>query len=146
MPTEPQTFANHKRVLRPWHLFAFPVLSINVFVAAYRMSQQDFSTGSIWDFLVAIALIVAIFLSRVMPLTVQNRVIRMEERLRMQEKLPAELRSGISGLSPGQFVGLRFASDEELPELARRCMNGDLKTATDVKKAIGTWRPDTLRV
>lgn len=146
MASVEQTFANHKRVLRPWHLFVFPILVINIFVTAARMFQQDFTGGSIWDFLVAIAIMLAVFLSRVMPLTVQNRVIRLEERQRLQETLPADLRARSNDLTPGQLVGLRFASDAELPDLTRRCMDGELKNASDVKRSIKSWRPDTLRV
>jgi len=141
-----QNFGNHRRWVPVWHYFAIPVLTLNIFVAAFRMWQQGFAKGTIWDFVVAIALVLAVFYSRVMALTAQNRVIRVEERMRMQGKLPADLHGRINDLSTGHLVGLRFASDEDLPGLARRCMDGELKGSADVKKAIKTWRADNLRV
>jgi hypothetical protein len=81
-----------------------------------------------------------------MALTNQTRLIRLEERLRLQRLMPAEEHATIAALEPGQLIGLRFASDEEAPGLARRCAGGDLKTSGDVKKQIRNWRADYLRV
>jgi hypothetical protein len=81
-----------------------------------------------------------------MPLTAQDRIIRLEERMRLQDKLPAHLRDRAHEIPPGHLVGLRFASDEELPGLGERCINGEFKNGREVKAAIKSWRPDYLRV
>lgn len=141
-----QSFERHSRFITAYHFVAFPILLINVFVAAYLMSAQDFAGLSIWNLLVALALVILIWYARVMPLTAQDRVIRLEERMRLLELLPADLKARAHEIRPAQLVGLRFASDEELPGLAERCLNGEFKTSTDIKRAIRQWRPDNLRV
>jgi hypothetical protein len=77
---------------------------------------------------------------------VQDRVIRLEERLRMERVLPAELRPRISELTTKQLVSLRFASDEELPELVRRVLGGELAERNDIKRAVRNWRADHQRI
>ncbi len=107
----------------------------------------DNRTGSqLWSVAVAAALAVFAFTSRIMALTAQNRVIRLEEQLRLRRLMPAEEHGMLDKLRPGQLVGLRFASDEELPALARRCVSGELAKSESVKKEIKNWREDTLRV
>ena len=141
-----QSFEKHSRYIPGFHFVAFPILLVNVFVALYVMYSQDFSRMSVWNVLVAIALVLVTWYSRTMPLTAQDRVIRLEERMRLQEKLPPELRARAHEINPRHLVGLRFASDEELPELAQRCLNGEFRTSADIKRAIRNWRPDNLRV
>jgi len=76
---------------------------------------------------------------------VQDRVIRLEERLRLSNLLPAEMHAGINDLTPGQLVGLRFAADDEVVALAQRCMSGELTKGEQIKKEVKNWRPDNLR-
>lgn len=140
-----QNFANHKRFLAPWHFFAFPVLLLNVFVQA-RGLLDGVTFSAIWNVLVALAITVAVFLSRTMALTAQNRSIRIEERARLERTLPPELRTRAAELRDGQLVALRFASDEELPDLTRRCLAGEFTTGAELKKSIKSWRPDYSRV
>lgn len=78
-------------------------------------------------------------------MAVQDRVIRLEMRLRLREVLPPDLQGRLAELTRGQLVGLRFASDAELPELVRQVLNGSFKTATEIKKAIKHWQGDFLR-
>jgi hypothetical protein len=80
-----------------------------------------------------------------MALTVQDRLIRLEETLRLQRVLPAGMQADIAKLRRRQFVALRFASDEELPELVRRVVAGELADARSIKQAITKWRPDWFR-
>jgi hypothetical protein len=80
-----------------------------------------------------------------MALSVQDRVIRLEMRLRMRELLPPDLQARIAEINREQCVGLRFASDAELPVLVRKVLAGELKSATDIKKQIGQWQGDYLR-
>ncbi|HEY8133949.1 MAG TPA: DUF6526 family protein, partial [Thermoanaerobaculia bacterium] len=84
--------------------------------------------------------------TRNMATTAQDRIIRLEETLRLQRCLPADLRGRIGELTPGQLIGLRFCSDEEVAELTRAVLGGELRGREDIKKRIKTWRPDTLRV
>ena len=140
-----QTRTTHRRFIPLWHFFALPVLIINVFVLGVHLFRFP-SLANGWGVVVAIALVVAIFLSRAMPLRAQDRVIRLEERLRLDKVLPADLRGRIDDLTPEQLIGLRFAPDEEVPQLTRRALSGELRTRVDIKNAIANWRPDHLRV
>ena len=93
----------------------------------------------------ALALLVLAFSARIMALTVQDRVIRLEMQLRMQQVLPADLRARIPEFSTSQLVALRFASDGELPELAQKVLQDKLTDRTTIKKMIRDWQPDVLR-
>ncbi len=145
MTSDSQTRASHRRFIPMWHFFALPVLVANVFVEAMRFYRAQTGFNG-WNVIVALALVIGIFLSRSMPLRAQDRIIRLEERIRFERVLPADLRGRIEELTPEQFIGLRFAPDDEVPELTRRALNGELKTRSDIKRAIRNWRPDHLRV
>jgi hypothetical protein len=93
----------------------------------------------------AFALLMLVFKTRLNALKVQDRVIRLEERLRLTQILPEPLRSRIPELTEDQLCGLRFASDAEVPKLVERALNEKLKRA-DIKKSIQNWRPDYWRV
>jgi hypothetical protein len=128
-----------------WHFFAIPVLLINVFVVAYHF-VRDPQLISGWALLVAIALLIGIFLSRDMPLRAQDRIIRLEERARLERLLPSDLRGRVGELTAAQLIAIRFAADDEAPDLTRRTLNGELKSQGDIKRAIRNWRADHLRV
>src|SRR3954470_18617037 len=135
MAVSTQTRASHRRFIPIWHFFALPVLVINVFMVAARLVRVP-SLQNAWSVVVAIALVIGIFLSRSMPLRAQDRVIRLEERLRLEKILPADLRGRIDDLKPEQLIGLRFAPDNEVPDLTRRALSGELRTRADIKNAI----------
>jgi len=148
---KPQTFANHTR-LDPWfHFFLLPVfgllliLSIIHFIAHITEGGLRDQFHAVLLIVLALAFLVAVFKIRLYSLKVQDRVIRLEERLRLASLLPEPLRSRIPELTEGQLVALRFASDAELPKLAERALSEKLSPA-DIKKAIQTWRPDYWRV
>jgi hypothetical protein len=145
MAEQTQTYASHRRWIPMWHFFALPVLIINVFVAAYHFVRDPRLING-WGVVVALALAVGIVISRYMPLRAQDRIIRLEERTRLERILPSDLRARMGGLTAGQLVALRFAPDDEVPELVRRALDGELKTQADIKRAIRTWRADHLRV
>ena len=84
--------------------------------------------------------------ARLQALKAQDRVIRLEEKLRYQQILPQDLIEKASGLRVGQILALRFASDVELPELLQRTLNGEFKDNKEIKSAIKNWRGDYLRV
>jgi hypothetical protein len=142
--TTVQNFENHAKFLPPFHFFVAPILLINIGWCIYRVIHA-FSAGSIIGLLVALALLVLAFTARIMALTVQDRVIRLEMRLRMAEILPPDLRARIADFSTGQLVALRFASDTELPELARKVLQDSVIDRTTIKKMIRDWQPDLLR-
>jgi hypothetical protein len=145
MADQTQTLATHRRWIPMWHFFAIPVLLINVFVVAvYYVRDPRLING--WAVIVAIALLIGVFLSRSMPLRAQDRIIRLEERARLERVLPSDLRGRVGELTETQLIAIRFAADDEVPELTRRTLNGELKSQGDIKRAIRNWRADHLRV
>lgn len=142
--TSPQTFANHARIVPAYHYVAFPLFAINFFFALYQVVTA-FSWANLVSFGVAIALILLFFVARVMALTVQDRVIRLEETLRLRALLPADLQARIGEFSVKQLVALRFASDAELPDLARRVLDGKIQDQKAIKQMVRDWRADFQR-
>lgn len=102
-------------------------------------------TLAFWT-LLSITLILLALASRLMALKVQDRIIRLEERLRYNNILSSDLAAKANDLPLGQIIAMRFASDEELPALAERVLSGELKTGKDIKLAVKNWRGDHLRV
>jgi hypothetical protein len=141
---KPQTFANHTRFDPLFHFFVLPVFVFST-VAAIVMFLKHPSVHSGWHFLLITAATVALFKIRLYANKLQDRVIRLEERQRLASLLSEPLRSRIPELTEDQLIGLRFASDAELPKLAERALSEKLSRA-DIKKAIQTWRPDYWRV
>lgn len=139
-----QTYATHNRWLVPWHFIAFPLLLINVIVAAVALFKSP-GLMTVWLLLVAIALMLTVFTARAMAITNQDRLIRLEERIRLNRLMPGR-EADVAKLSVEQLVGLRFASDAEAPGLVDRVLSGDLSGSNDIKKAVKVWRGDTLRV
>ena len=142
---EAQTYKSHRRWLPMFHFVALPVSMLNVFVWFYRDYRYGMTRGHLWDTLMAIAIACAVLAARVMANTVQDRVIRLEMRLRLAGILPAAMQSRINDLTPKQMVGLRFASDTELPGLVEKCLSGELKDGEAVKKQVKNWVGDFLR-
>ena len=145
MPIREQSFANHTRYIPVWHFFALPILIGNIFALA-AIFASDPSLWRGWNVIVAVALVLAVFTSRWMPLRAQDRIICLEESIRLQRVLPADLRARIPELRRRHLIALRFAPDEELPDLTRRVLQGELKTPSEIKRAIASWRADHLRV
>ena len=144
MDQKTQNYANHGRFDPPYHFFVVPVTLITTIAIIVR-AVRDHSLWSIWLVVVAVAGLLAVFKIRVNALRVQDRVIRLEERLRMTAILPDAMRSRIGELTDDQFIGLRFASDAELPALVQRALDEKL-SRKDIKKAVTKWRPDYSRV
>lgn len=145
MADKTQTFATHRRFIPVFHFFALPVLLINVFVVAYQFVRDPRLVNG-WALLVAIALAIGITWSRFMPLRAQDRIIRLEERTRLERLLPSDMRGRIGELTSRQLIAIRFAADDEVPDLARRALNGELKSPGEIKRAIRNWRADHMRV
>jgi len=140
-----QNFENHVRVVPPFHFFVLPVLALNAVWSIVRVVRGGFSfDGAVW-ILTAFAILLAVLFGRMFALGVQNRVIRLEERLRMERLLPADLKPRIGEFSCGQLIALRFASDAELPELARKVLTDKIEEGKAIKKMVKSWRADYLR-
>lgn len=147
----PQTYANHSRLDPSFHLFVGPVFVLALVLTLihffYHLGESNFSENfhSFLLIVLAAALLTLVFKVRLYSLKVQDRIIRLEERLRLTQLLSEPLRSRIPELTENQLVGLRFASDAEVPKLVERALNEKLKRK-DIKKAIQNWRPDYWRV
>ena len=140
-----QNYKNHARLIPAFHFFVLPVLLVNVLYHAwFAWSAPSLGTG--FAVLVAVALLMAALFARTMPLKAQDRVIRLEMRLRLHEVLPADLHGRIKDLTPEQLIGLRFAGDGELAELVRQTLGGTLATQKSIKEAVKDWQADLLRV
>jgi Family of unknown function (DUF6526) len=149
--TQPQTFANHVRLDPPFHFLVLPVFAAALIWAVVRFFMH-LSHRSPWGnfraFLVIVLAAAAAALAvkgRQYSLKVQDRVIRLEERLRLMQLLPEPLRSRIPELTEDQLCGLRFASDAEVAKLTERALNERLGRK-QIKRAIQNWRPDYWRV
>jgi hypothetical protein len=140
-----QSFESHARWLPPFHFFVLPVLLINIGFQIYWCVRAWFSVSGMLPVLVAMALFVGIGTARGMALKVQDRVIRLEERLRFERVLPADMHARIGEFTIDQIVALRFASNAELPELARKVLEEKVNNRKEIKKMIKTWRPDFAR-
>lgn len=146
---EPQSYATHRRFVPGYHFVIFGILAINLIWSLFRLISP-LPGVPFFDRLlaaaVAVALVLIAYYVRVFPLRAQDRIIRLEEALRMSKLLPPDLLARIDELRTGHFIALRFASDEELPELTRAVLDGKLASQDDIKKAIRNWRVDHLRM
>jgi len=145
MPNEtPQNFSNHTRRDPLFHFFILPVFAITLIATIVHLVRRP-GLHSAWLVVLMIAAIVVIFKIRLYALKVQDRVIRLEERLRLATLLDPALRPRIPEFTEAQLIALRFASDAELPALAAKVLNEKLDPQ-QIKQAIQHWRPDYWRV
>jgi hypothetical protein len=141
----PQNFATHRRYDPPWHFVGALIVAAGVIVAIVHAIRHPEGFWNWWFALYALGIALCIFRARSHVTTVQNRVIRLEMRQRLKEVLAPALAARIGELSVSQLVGLRFASDAELPALVDRCLKGELTKADAIKKEIKNWQADWLR-
>ena len=139
-----QSYQKHARWLPGFHFFVMPVLLVNLVNEVRHLSMEP-TRHFAFQVVFAAALVGAGFLSRAQALTVQDRVIRLEMRLRLRGLLPPDLQPNINELTHRQLVALRFASDAEMAELVRDVVAGKLATSKDIKMRIKTWQSDWLR-
>ena len=139
-----QSFKSHTKWDPPFHFFLMPVM-LATFIFSVKHAWAYPNGITLWLVLLSISMFVWLLKTRIYALGVQDRVIRLEERLRMEKLLPVELMLRFDELSVGQLVGLRFASDGELTDLARRALDERL-TQKQIKAAIQKWRPDHVRI
>jgi hypothetical protein len=139
-----QSFKNHARYVPLFHFFGLPVLGMNAVWSASRAFRHP-AWETTFAALIGVALVVLFVYARSFALRVQDRVIRLEMRLRLRELLPADLQPRIAELTIVQLVALRFASDRELPALARRVLDERLQDRKAIKQLITDWQPDNQR-
>ena len=144
MADQEQNFKNHARFVPAYHYVAGPILLVNLAWALLGLADPSLQAAR--EVLVAAALVILFLYARLFALKAQDRVIRVEMRLRMRERLPDDLQGRIDEFTPQQMVGLRFAGDAELPDLARKVLDENITAATPIKKLIKDWRGDYYRV
>ena len=142
--TAPQSFKNHSRFDPQYHLVLSTVLIVNLVIAICFVTQH-FSIYSAWLVILSIAVFIPVFKIRLYPLRVQDRVIRLEERIRLQALAPTEWHTQIYRLTEDQMIGLRFAADDEVVELAKQALEHNLNRK-QIKERIKNWRADNWRV
>lgn len=140
-----QSFESHGKWVPPFHFFVLPALLINLGFSIYWCYKSWFTVGGVVSVVVAAALFVGMVMSRLTAMKVQDRVIRIEERIRFERILPADMHPRIGEFTTDQLVALRFASNAELPELARKVLEEKLNDRNAIKRLIKTWRPDFAR-
>jgi hypothetical protein len=141
---EAQSLKNHGRIDPPFHLVTFAVLIVNL-VLAIIFAIKHLNLYTAWLVILSVAVFIPLFRLRIYPLKVQDRVIRLEERLRLQSLAPAEWHTQIYRLTEDQLIALRFAADDEVVALAKQALEHNL-TRKQIKERIKIWRPDNWRV
>lgn len=140
----PQNLKNHTRFDPPYHFVLLGVLVINLGYAVYHLVRH-FGYSSGWFVVLSLAAFIALFRLRTYPLKVQDRVIRLEERLRLQALAPNEWHTQMCNLTEDQLIGLRFAADDEVVALAKQALEEKL-TRKQIKERIKDWRADDWRI
>lgn len=140
-----QSLKNHGRFVPLYHFFVLPVLIGNFGAKVYFWIKAGFALSHFFPILLAAALFLGILYPRLFALAVQDRLIRLEERLRYEKVLPEELCWRADELTVNQFIALRFASDDELPALMKKVLDEKVTSRKAIKHMIKNWRPDYLR-
>lgn len=141
----PQTYTNHARYVPLFHFVLIGLLVVNLLYRLYAVIFLP-GVGTAVDLLLAVALGLFVYSVRTFDARLQDRIIRLEMRLRLANLLPTDLRPRIAELRPGQLIALRFASDAEIPELVAEILAGRLLRGREIKQRIRTWEPDYFRV
>jgi uncharacterized membrane protein len=140
-----QNYGSHRRYHRLFHFVTLPILSINVIVTIV-IAVRYFSLLALWNVVVALTLLLLGAIVRFYATKNQDRIIRVEETVRLWRVLPEDLRPRIADLSTGQLVALRFCPDDELPEMIRAILAGEVRGRENIKRRIRNWRADNQRV
>jgi len=137
-----QSYATHRRFLPLYHFVLIPLLGINLIVRIVYAVRHAGARLNWWEVVVALALLLFALLARFMTLRVQDRIIALEESIRLARCLPDDLRARLGELRTRHLIALRFCDDAEVADLTRAVLNGEAQTPGDIKKRIKTWRPD----
>lgn len=139
-----QNYSSHRQFTPPYHFFASPMAAIFLVWSIVRLVKNP-SNDTAYMLIGALALEAGVLMLRVSALRVQDRVIRLEERLRLGRLLPADLQPRIEELRPSHLVALRFASDGEVTDLVRQVLANPSMKQSEIKKQVKQWRPDHFR-
>ena len=142
--SEPQSLKNHARFDPAYHFLLFGLYLLNLVYASFHVYRQP-SLSSGWYLTLSILAIVPLLKLRIYPLKVQDRVIRLEERLRLQALAPQEWHTHLYRLTEDQLIGLRFANDDEVIALAKQALEQNLNRK-QIKERIRNWRADDWRI
>ena len=145
MAEKKQNLQNHVRIVPPYHMFVFPVLFVNIGWAIYRVVKFAISFPTVFDVFLSVALLLLALYARLFALSVQDRIIRLEMRLRLAEILPPDLRPRIPEFTVAQLVSMRFACDAELPALARKILDDKMSDRKAIKQLVKDWQGDYAR-
>jgi hypothetical protein len=145
MSAHPQNYRNHTRLVPAFHFLFGGMASVATGIAFNQVARAP-GLGTLFNVLVALSLLLLGWYVRAFALGVQDRVIRLEMRLRLERLLPADQHASLALLTTGQIVALRFASDAELPGLVRQVLEGRLVRAAEIKRQIRDWQPDDVRI
>jgi hypothetical protein len=145
--SKPQSFRSHASLDPSYHFALFGMLLVNLVLGVVLLVQHLHSSILLylWVILISVISILIALKARVYPLKMQDRIIRLEERVRMDALLPEPLRKRIPELTEDQLIGLRFASDDELPSLVELALEKKLDRK-QIKERIQNWRPDHFRI
>ena len=141
----PQNYENHRRYIFGYHVLTFFLLTVNLVWALY-LFLIHFTVASVISVATSVAILLVAYYAREFALGDQDRIIRLEERLRLGNLLPDDLKPQISSLTTRQLVALRFASDAELPDLTRTVITEGLTDGKEIKRRIKAWKPDHQRI
>jgi hypothetical protein len=143
--SETQSASSHAKMVPMYHYVTFTCVFLPTVYFAVQ-AFRDFSVGAVMMVVFGVGVILSTLFARLFPLGVQDRVIRLEERIRMERVLPAEMHGRLGEISTSHLIGLRFAPDDELADLVKRVLDGDLADRKSVKQAIRSWRADDQRI
>lgn len=144
-----QSYASHTRVVPGFHFVTLGILAVNLLWSLYRLFRPYEEGSPVFDRILAVLVAGGIlglaYYARVFPLAVQDRVIVNEMRARLAAALPPDLHPRLGELRRRQLIALRFAGDDELPEITRQVLDGKLTRGDEIKRAVRSWRADHLR-
>lgn len=139
-----QNFKNHARFVPLYHFVLALLVLVFLGLSIWNLVRSP-GLPATMGLVLAVILLLVFYYARAFPLAVQDRLIRLEMRLRLREALPGDLQGRIDELTPDQLIGLRFAGDAELPALVGRVLDGELTGRTEIKKAVTDWQADHYR-
>ena len=145
MSQSDQNFKNHAKMVPAYHYWMTPMLVLPSLYLGYGV-VTDFSFADLVTFIFSVGVVFAAFFARWFALGVQDRVIRLEERMRMEKLLPEDLKHRIPEVTTEQMIALRFASDEELTGLVFTALSEGISDRKTLKQAIKNWRADNQRI
>ncbi len=145
MSSVPQNLENHAKFVPLYHFVSFGLIAVYTLWSLY-VAVTAFSVGALMSLFLGVGIVFVFFFSRLFPLGVQDRVIRLEERVRLERLLGSERHDAIYGMDTELLIGLRFASDGEVADLFNAIVSEGISDRAEVKKRVKNWRTDNQRI